>query len=96
MLSAVTKTLRGLILNPILVAFARGLLESAVMGGLVFAADYASSDRLPDEYKLYGPLAVLVIRQLEGVADKIDAAKQRRRDVLRQSPTTDADGNPVA
>lgn len=76
-------TLRGLVLNPLLVAFARGLAESAAMAAILFGADFVASDSLPDEYKLFVPIATLAIRQLEGVVDKIDPAKQRRRDVLR-------------
>lgn len=86
--------LRGLVLNPLLVAFARGLLEAALMAGLLFGIDALTSGvGVPDELKIYAPFALLVLRQLEGVVDKIDPMKQRRRDVLRSSPITDADGN---
>jgi hypothetical protein len=76
--------LRGLVLNPLLVAFARGLLEAAAMAALLFAADYVTGGHLPEEYKLFGPMILLALRQIEGVADKIDPAKQRRRDALRE------------
>lgn len=76
--------LRGLVLNPLLVSFARGLVESAAMAGILFASDYLASDALPDEYKALVPVGTLGLRVLEGVFDKIDPAKQRRRDALRQ------------
>lgn len=78
--------LRGLVLNPRLVAFARGLVEAAVMGALVIAGDMlVSGDGIPDEYRFLVPIATLVIRFMEGHADAIDPSKQRRRDALRES-----------
>jgi hypothetical protein len=76
--------LRGLVLNPLLVAFARGILEAAAMAGILFASEYLTTAELGD-FKMYAPLAVLFLRQLEGVVDKIDPAKQRRRDELRDA-----------
>ena len=90
------KILRGLILNPVLVGFARGLAEAAAMAALLFAFEFVSGGNLPDEMQMWVPIITLGLRQLEGIADKIDPAKQRRRDVLRESPITDEDGNPPA
>lgn len=81
----VIAVLRGLVLNPRLVAFARGLVEAAVMGALVIAGDMlVSGDGIPDEYRFLVPLATLTVRFLEGHADAIDPAKKRRRDTLRE------------
>jgi hypothetical protein len=63
------------------------------MAGLLFAADYV----LEMDFGQWGmivPVLTFALRQAEGIADKIDPAKQRRRDVLREAPQTDADGNP--
>ena len=76
--------LRGLVLNPLLVAFARGTLEAAGMAAILVASDMVASDALPDEYKMFVPLAQLGFRMAEGAWDKIDPAKQRRRDALRE------------
>lgn len=92
----VIKVLRGLVLNPLVVAFARGMLEAAAMAAIVFGIDWAMSDQVPEALKLWVPMITLGLRQLEGLADKIDPAKQRRRDVLRESPVTDEDGNPMS
>jgi hypothetical protein len=81
----VIAVLRGLVLNPLLVAFARGLLEAAGMAALLVASDYVASDALPDEYKMYVPLVQLGFRMVEGAWDKVDPAKQRRRDELRDA-----------
>ena len=76
--------LRGLVLNPLLVAFARGAVEAAVMAALLYAGDATVLEGVvPEEMKMWVPLIVLALRQLEGVADKIDPDKQRRRDVIR-------------
>ena len=92
--------LRGLVLNPLLVAFARGLAEAAAMAGLLFALDFVAGGHLPEEYKLFAPMILLGLRQLEGVVDRIDPAKQRRRDALRaeanyaENPATTSVLNP--
>ena len=80
----IVAVLRGLVLNPLLVAFARGLLESAGMAAILFASDYIASDALPNEYKAFVPLGTLGLRMLEGIWDRVDPAKQRRRDALRE------------
>ena len=88
------KVLRGLVLNPLLVAFARGLAEALAFTAIAFGIEFFSDANLSDQLQMWAPLAILLLRQAEGVADKIDPAKQRRRDVLRDAPQTDADGNP--
>jgi hypothetical protein len=81
----ILSVLRGLVLNPLLVAFARGLLEAAAMAGLLFGIEYFSTAELPDQLQMWAPIFTLGLRQLEGVFDKIDPAKQRRRDALREA-----------
>lgn len=76
---------RGLILNPLLVAFARGIAEAAAFAAILTATELVVAGNLPDYLQPYGALIVLGLRQLEGVADKIDPAKQRRRDELREA-----------
>lgn len=78
--------LRGLVLNPMLVAFARGLLEAIVLLTILSLIEFLGvTGNLPDWLQPYSGIAILALRQLEGVADQIDPAKQRRRDTLRQA-----------
>ena len=85
MFKSVTNVFRGLVLNPLLVAFARGSAEAFVMGVLLIISDATYLEGvLPDELMAFIPLIVLTLRQAEGVADKLDPAKQRRRDALRE------------
>lgn len=74
--------LRGLVLNPVLTAFARGLAESVAFLVLYSVADFALT--LPDLHPLLLVALPTLVRTGEGVIDKIDAAKQRQRDALRQ------------
>lgn len=62
---------------PALVGFLRGLLEAAVMAGLIAGVAYATSSDAPAALQLYTPLFVLGGRTLEGLADHIDPAKKR-------------------
>jgi hypothetical protein len=89
----IVNVLRGLVLNPVLVAFARSLAEAVVFLILYSVADYVVA--LPDVSPLILAGLPIVIRTAEGVVDKIDPAKQRRRDVLRSSPITDENGNVI-
>ncbi len=81
----ILQVLRGLILNPVLVSMARGVLEAAAMAGILALSDAMASGNLPDEYKMWVPLGTLGLRVVEGLADKIDPAKKRRRDTLREA-----------
>ena len=74
--------LRGLTLNPVLTAFLRGLVEAVALLVLYAAADYALT--LPDVNPILLIALPALIRTGEGVIDKIDPAKQRRRDALRE------------
>lgn len=74
--------LRGLVLNPVLTAFARGLLEAVAFLVLYSVADYVVT--LPDINPLILVALPTLVRTGEGVVDKIDSAKQRQRDALRQ------------
>lgn len=73
--------LRGLTLNPVLTAFLRGLLEAVAMLVLYSVADFALT--LPDLNPILLMALPAIIRTGEGVVDRIDPAKQRRRDALR-------------
>ena len=95
-MNKILAVLRGLVLNPPMVAFARGALEAGVMAILVYGSDATYlKDALPEEWKPFAPLAVLVLRQAEGFADKIDPAKKRRRDELRDAAEVAAEDDSV-
>ena len=75
---------RGLVLNPLLVSFARGTAEAAAMAAILVGYEALASKDLPAEIQPFAFLGVLGLRMVEGFADKIDPAKQRRRDALRE------------
>lgn len=79
--------LRGLVLNPLLVAFARGLAEAVALAAIFVAIEFFSGpvENIPDWLQSVAPLIVLGLRQAEGLADRIDPAKARRRDALRDA-----------
>lgn len=82
--------LRGIVLNPVLTAFARGVAEAVVFLVLYMVMDnIAAGGALADEVGQLGPFVLVGLRTLEGLADKIDTAKQRQRDAIR-----DADAAP--
>lgn len=75
-----SKYLRGLQgAAPWAVGVARGILEAAVMAGLVAAALTLTSSP-PAAIVPFVPILLFLIRYLEGVADNIDPAKQRTPD----------------
>lgn len=74
--------LRGIVLNPVLTAFARGLAEAVAFLILYSVADFVLT--LPDVNPILLAALPTLIRTGEGWIDKIDAAKQRQRDTLRQ------------
>lgn len=76
MLAKLVALLRGLIGAPWLVGLARGILEAALMGALVAIAAYINA-HAPAALVPYVPVALLIIRALEGAVDQIDPAKQR-------------------
>lgn len=85
MLTTLQATLRGLVLNPVLVAFVRSVVEAMVMAALLVGYEFVAGGNLDDGLQMWAPLVLLLIRNAEGLADKIDPAKQRRRDELRQA-----------
>ena len=85
--------LRGIVLNPVLTAFARGLAESVAFLILYSVADFALT--LPDLHPLLLVAMPTIIRTAEGYVDKIDAAKQRQRDTLRTYVGAPAQGELV-
>lgn len=78
--------LRGIVLNPVLTAFARGLAEALVFLALYSVSDAIAGGALADEVGQAGPFILIGLRSLEGVVDKIDSAKQRQRDAVRADP----------
>lgn len=81
--------LRGIVLNPVLTAFARGALEGAVFLVLYMIMDgVVAGGALADEVGQFGPFILLAGRTVEGLVDKIDTAKQRQRDAVRESDST--------
>jgi len=74
-----TTILRGLGIAPWIVGLARGVLEAAIIAGfeqLLLALDAVN---IPGELQWIIPVAVLVIRKLEGLADQIDPVKRSSR-----------------
>lgn len=96
----ILNVLRGLVLNPRLVAFARGSLEAFAMGLILIFSDATwLGEQLPEILKPLIPMIVLGMRMVEGHADAIDPAKQRRRDALREEAAaaeiTDGQAGPL-
>lgn len=73
--------LRGIRTPAWLTGFLRGLAESMAFLGLYSLLDFIAAGGLPNEYKTYGMIIVIVLRSLEGTVDHIDPLKQRRRQV---------------
>lgn len=69
--------LRGLQAPAWIVGIARGVVEAALMGALVMAADAVQSGALPAEYAPFAAIAIVVIRTAEGLVDQIDPQKKR-------------------
>jgi hypothetical protein len=67
--------LRGTALPPALVGLARGLVEAAVMAGLVELAVLFQQTEWANAW--WAPILWLAVRQLEGGADHIDPSKPR-------------------
>ena len=53
---------------------------------LYAATDYVTAGNLPDEVGQFTPFILFAFRSLEGLVDKIDTAKQRQRDAIRDDP----------
>jgi hypothetical protein len=87
--------LRGLVLKPKLVAFARGLLETAGFAALLVIGEGLASADVPDELQPFLPLVVLGLRFAEGVWDSVDPAKQRRRAELAEAAEIAANDDTV-
>ena len=67
--------LRGVDLPPWVVATARGFVEAVVMGALATAGIYVTGD---EHMIAIAPVGLFIIRWLEGIADQIDPAKNRK------------------
>jgi hypothetical protein len=67
------RLLRGVDVDPRITAALRGLIEAVAMGGLVAAAVWVNENIVVGL-----PVALFVIRWLEGEADRIDGARRRQ------------------
>lgn len=70
--------LRGLEAPAWIVGLARGAAEAAAFAALYFLAD-GLLPVLPGELQWAGPIALLLVRPVEGVLDHIDPAKRSAR-----------------
>jgi hypothetical protein len=61
---------------PALVAFLRGLAEAVILAGLGYGITVLSGVH-SGELAPWAPVGLLLLRQLEGVADHIDETKRR-------------------
>jgi hypothetical protein len=76
--------LRGLVLQPKLVAAARGAVEGLLTLLIMIVTDSATSGEIREAYPVIAPFIVIALRFLEGVVDSIDPAKERRRVALAE------------
>lgn len=79
MLKYLLDVLRGIVLSPVVTAFARGLVEAVVFLILYSIADFAVA--LPD-LQLFIPMIWTLVRTAEGYVDRIDGSKRRQREAL--------------
>lgn len=86
MLTKILDVLRGIVLSPLLTGLARSVAEAAVMAGLLVGYEFVSGGNLPDDLQTWSPILLILIRNAEALADKIDPAKQRQRDAVREDP----------
>ena len=71
--------LRGVNVSPVVVAGARGIVEAAVLAGLVALADWLADGSVTSTLGTWAPILVLIVRQLEGIADQLIDPDQNRR-----------------
>lgn len=84
--------LRGTFTAPWLVGLARAAAEAAAFVVLYTVADFIAAGGLPDELGIFGPIALVLVRPIEGVLDQIDANRSRARSgVDADFDTTDGD-----
>lgn len=69
--------LRGVRFPPVLVGFARGALEAAVIAVILFTLEWLNAADSPEWAKAAAPLAALAWRFSEGYVDQIDPKKSR-------------------
>ena len=67
---------RGIDIPPVVVGFARGIVEAGVMAGLIEALVLFGQSEWADAW--WAIVVVYAIRQLESVADHIDKEKTRK------------------
>lgn len=80
MLATILAALRGLIGSPWLHGLVRGIAEAAAFVVLYSVADFIAAGGLPDAFGQFGPLALLLVRPIEGILDGIDPAKSRAQE----------------
>ena len=85
MFNGIIATLRGLTLSPLIISFARGTLEAAAFAAIIVGYEALASADLPAEVQPFAFVGVLGLRMVEGFADRIDPAKQRRRAELKDA-----------
>lgn len=85
-MNLILDVLRGIRLNPVLTGIARGIAEGVAFLVLYALMDAVASGQLSDQVGQFGPIILVLMRSAEGILDKIDPAKQRQRDAVRQDP----------
>lgn len=73
-----TEVVRGIAAPAWLAGTARGLLEAAALAAIVAAVAFLTGGEAPADLQVFAPLFIWIGRTLEGFADQIDPAKQRR------------------
>ena len=69
--------LRGIGIPAWLVGLARGIVEAAVLAGILVLISWLTTADL-GSYAALAPIAILALRTVEGMADNIDPSKKRR------------------
>lgn len=69
--------LRGIDVPPAIVGIARGIVEAAVMAGVVALIAWVSSKDAPVQIQVWAPIIIAGLRSVEGFADHIDPKTTR-------------------
>lgn len=72
------KYLAGLNVPPAIVAGLRGLVLAFVGGVISLVLSYLTGDTVPKEWAAYIPIAIFVLRQVEGLIDQKRDPNQNR------------------
>ncbi len=71
--------LRGIRTPAWLTALMRSVVEAALFASTAVLIDWLQQGGLPDHLTIYGTVAILLLRNVEGILDEIDPVKKRRR-----------------